>query len=103
MGCADSLPLGMNRRIICGPGTSRRQLALNHQGESMKLVRFGPSGREKPGILDSKGRICDFFFQAEDSIRDEHMDAVRPTATKCVPRTTDNVRRTRPELNLVSD
>ena len=25
----------------------------------MKLVRFGPSGREKPGILDSKGRIRD--------------------------------------------
>ncbi len=25
----------------------------------MKLVRFGPAGREKPGILDSKGRIRD--------------------------------------------
>ena len=25
----------------------------------MKLVRFGPSGREKPGILDSQGRIRD--------------------------------------------
>jgi len=25
----------------------------------MKLVRFGPAGREKPGILDAKGRIRD--------------------------------------------
>ena len=25
----------------------------------MKLVRFGPRGRERPGILDGKGRIRD--------------------------------------------
>jgi hypothetical protein len=25
----------------------------------MKLVRFGPRGREKPGILDPRGRIRD--------------------------------------------
>ncbi len=25
----------------------------------MKLVRFGPAGREKPGILDDQGRIRD--------------------------------------------
>ena len=25
----------------------------------MKLVRFGPRGREKPGIIDAKGRIRD--------------------------------------------
>ena len=25
----------------------------------MKLVRFGPAGREKPGIIDAKGRIRD--------------------------------------------
>ncbi len=25
----------------------------------MKLVRFGPRGREKPGIVDDKGRIRD--------------------------------------------
>src|SRR4030095_4776750 len=29
------------------------------QEESMKLVRFGPRVREKPGIIDSKGRIRD--------------------------------------------
>ena len=25
----------------------------------MKLVRFGPAGREKPGIIDSEGKIRD--------------------------------------------
>ena len=25
----------------------------------MKLVRFGPPGREKPGIIDAEGRIRD--------------------------------------------
>src|SRR5690349_2433240 len=25
----------------------------------MKLVRFGAPGREKPGIIDDRGRICD--------------------------------------------
>jgi len=25
----------------------------------MKLVRYGPAGREKPGILDTQGRIRD--------------------------------------------
>src|SRR5262249_17408216 len=28
-------------------------------GGNMKLVRFGPAGREKPGIIDSEGRIRD--------------------------------------------
>src|SRR5262249_39758542 len=27
--------------------------------QSMKLVRFGPAGREKPGIIDAQGRIRD--------------------------------------------
>ena len=25
----------------------------------MKLLRYGPSGREKPGLLDADGRIRD--------------------------------------------
>src|SRR5580700_10512176 len=32
----------------------------------MKLVRFGPAGREKPGILDSKGRIRDLSKVVSD-------------------------------------
>src|SRR5215813_14139212 len=37
----------------------RHQRIPQPQGESMKLVRFGPRGREKPGIVDSKGAIRD--------------------------------------------
>ena len=32
----------------------------------MKLVRFGPAGREKPGILDDKGRIHDLSKAVPD-------------------------------------
>jgi hypothetical protein len=30
----------------------------------MKLVRFGPAGREKPGIIDSDGKIRDLALAA---------------------------------------
>src|SRR5262245_4118739 len=29
------------------------------QGGNMKLLRYGPAGREKPGIVDSDGKIRD--------------------------------------------
>ena len=32
----------------------------------MKLVRFGPAGREKPGIIDSNGRIRDLSSVVPD-------------------------------------
>jgi len=32
----------------------------------MKLVRFGPAGREKPGIIDSQGRIRDLSRVVKD-------------------------------------
>ena len=32
----------------------------------MKLVRFGPAGREKPGIIDSKGKIRDLSKVVRD-------------------------------------
>src|SRR2546421_6247113 len=32
----------------------------------MKLVRFGPAGREKPGIIDSEGRIRDLSGVVDD-------------------------------------
>src|SRR5262252_9124054 len=39
-----------------------------NQGEKspMKLVRFGPLGREKPGIVDDKGRIRDLSKVVSD-------------------------------------
>src|SRR6266550_2464581 len=39
----------------------QRQRIPQPQGDSMKLVRFGPRGREKPGIIDSKGAIRDLI------------------------------------------
>ena len=33
--------------------------ALSQKGNTMKLVRYGVAGREKPGIVDGEGRIRD--------------------------------------------
>src|SRR3954454_11049154 len=35
-------------------------------GESMKLLRYGPAGREKPGLLDSTGTIRDLSAVVRD-------------------------------------
>jgi 2-keto-4-pentenoate hydratase/2-oxohepta-3-ene-1,7-dioic acid hydratase in catechol pathway len=37
----------------------------------MKLVRFGAPGREKPGMLDAQGRICDLSKVIPDIAGDE--------------------------------
>jgi 2-keto-4-pentenoate hydratase/2-oxohepta-3-ene-1,7-dioic acid hydratase in catechol pathway len=46
-----------------------RQTSLSHretETEAMKLVRFGPRGNERPGILDSSGKIRDASCLAAD-------------------------------------
>ena len=40
----------------------------------MKLVRFGAAGREKPGIIDSKGKIRDL----SKIVKDIDGDALSP-------------------------
>ena len=37
----------------------------------MKLVRFGPTGQEKPGLVDANGRIRDLSAQVRDLAGDE--------------------------------
>lgn len=37
----------------------------------MKLVRFGPPGREKPGLIDAQGRLRDLSAHCADIGRDE--------------------------------
>ena len=32
----------------------------------MKLVRFGPAGREKPGLIDSEGKLRDLSAHVPD-------------------------------------
>ena len=57
----------------------------------MKLVRFGAPGREKPGIIDDKGRIRDLSKVVPDIAgetlspqgprqdqQDRHLQAARP-------------------------
>src|SRR5437899_3555100 len=46
-----------------------------HQGgEPMKLVRFGAAGKEKPGIIDAKGKIRDL----SKVVKDINGDALSP-------------------------
>ena len=33
--------------------------AINHATADVTLVRFGPEGEEKPGIIDSEGQLRD--------------------------------------------
>jgi hypothetical protein len=40
----------------------------------MKLVRFGPLGQEKPGLLDNDGRVRDLSSIIPD-LADEHLSA----------------------------
>ncbi|KAB0678897.1 ureidoglycolate lyase, partial [Burkholderia territorii] len=41
----------------------------------MKLLRYGPSGQEKPGILDADGRIRDLSAHVPDLAGDALSDA----------------------------
>jgi 2,4-diketo-3-deoxy-L-fuconate hydrolase len=63
----------------------------------MKLLRFGPAGREKPGILDSDGHIRDLSGHIADINGEalspaslENIAAIDPAS---LPRVPDGVRR----------
>jgi 2,4-didehydro-3-deoxy-L-rhamnonate hydrolase len=47
----------------------------NDLGETMKLLRFGPAGREKPGLLDAKGHIRSLEAHIADLSGDALSDA----------------------------
>src|SRR5437899_1701805 len=65
-------------------------------GEPMKLVRFGPRGREKPGILDAKGRIHDLSKVVPDiageTLSPKGLAAIRKTALDKLPLVRGNPR-----------
>src|SRR5436190_828851 len=54
-------------RFCCLPALARRRMiaagtrsqVFHKEKSAMKLVRYGPVGREKPGIIDAKGRVRD--------------------------------------------
>lgn len=55
----------------------------------MKLVRYGPSGREKPGLIDAQGRIRDLSGHLQDlspeNLSDAKMAALRALDSDLLP------------------
>ncbi|MBI1416415.1 MAG: 2-hydroxyhepta-2,4-diene-1,7-dioate isomerase [Limimaricola sp.] len=55
----------------------------------MKLLRFGPSGAEKPGLLDAEGRIRDLSEHLGDitggTLNDVHLDRLRALDLEDLP------------------
>ena len=80
----------------------------------MKLVRYGPAGREKPGLIDDEGKLRDLSRKVEDIAGDAlspaSLNALRkldveppagsqgPAAPRAVRRQRRQVRRDRPQL-----
>ncbi|MFZ7090216.1 fumarylacetoacetate hydrolase family protein [Primorskyibacter sp. 2E233] len=55
----------------------------------MKLLRFGPKGQEKPGILDSDGKVRDLSGKVDDfagaAVSLEALDAIRAIDVSSLP------------------
>ncbi len=62
----------------------------------MKLLRFGASGQEKPGILDSQGKVRDLSGViddiAGDLLSDEALQTLRDTDISALPEVAADVR-----------
>lgn len=62
----------------------------------MKLLRFGPPGKEKPGIVDSAGRVRDLSEHVADVdlrvLDDAALDALRRIDPATLPEAPDAVR-----------
>jgi 2-keto-4-pentenoate hydratase/2-oxohepta-3-ene-1,7-dioic acid hydratase in catechol pathway len=75
------------------PQTSSTRPARN---QSMKLVRFGPAGREKPGIIDPKGRIRDLSKVvsdiAGDALSSKGLARIRKAKIDTLPQVRSGVR-----------
>jgi 2-keto-4-pentenoate hydratase/2-oxohepta-3-ene-1,7-dioic acid hydratase in catechol pathway len=66
------------------------------RGNPMKLVRFGPAGREKPGIIDKNGRIRDLSRVVPDingdTITPKGLAKIRKTPIDKLPLVRGNPR-----------
>src|SRR5437870_10677477 len=86
---APSTPAPHSRRLRPIPANSERSL-------QMKLVRFGPRGREKPGIIDAKGRIRDLSKitpdLAGDALSPKNLAKVRKQPVDKLPLVSGNPR-----------
>ena len=56
----------------------------------MKLVRYGPAGREKPGIIDADGKIRDL----SRVVKDIDAEALSPRGLAKIRKT--NIKRLKP-------
>ena len=73
----------------------------------MKLVRFGPSGKEKPGIVDKNGKIRDL----SKVVKDIDADALTPSGVPAflgdthrnVPSRPSSIEPTQAELTWRAD
>ena len=62
----------------------------------MKLLRYGPAGREKPGLLDDQGKIRDLSGAVSDiggdALSPENLQRLRAIDVKTLPIVPDGVR-----------
>ena len=65
----------------------------------MKLLRFGPPGAERPGIIDAEGRVRDLSGVIAD-IAPEAIDALRAVVPEALPLAPEGVR-IGPPLSLI--
>jgi 2,4-didehydro-3-deoxy-L-rhamnonate hydrolase len=72
----------------------------------MKLVRFGPAGQEKPGILDGDGAIRDLSGHVKDldgsALTPEGLAKLRKVDVSSLPKAADGVRLGAPVANVRS-
>ncbi|RWM26331.1 fumarylacetoacetate hydrolase family protein [Mesorhizobium sp.] len=70
----------------------------------MKLLRFGPPGSERPGLLDEDGAIRDLSSVVADirgsTLSRAGLDMLRSIASSSLPRVDDNVRLGPPVANV---
>src|SRR5256885_14367509 len=52
--------------LFRSPAAGRAPHSRNSRGNFMKLLRFGPEGQEKPGLLDAEGQIRDLSALLDD-------------------------------------
>jgi 2-keto-4-pentenoate hydratase/2-oxohepta-3-ene-1,7-dioic acid hydratase in catechol pathway len=68
----------------------------SHTGKKMKLLRYGPRGEEKPGLLDAEGQIRDLSNLIHDlaggALLPESINRLRNTDMASMPRVPGQVR-----------
>lgn len=79
-------------------------VCCTHVEDEMKLVRFGSPGAERPGLLDSGGRVRDLSAHVEDlagpALGRESLDKLRRLDPASLPLVSEGVRLGPPIANV---